>query len=58
MEFDPGLIIPDKNKCIAEGAFIYRNYVDGYRAHYLSAVADSYGFSVLTPIRDLTELAV
>ena len=56
MEFDPDLIIPDKNKCIAEGAVaLYRNYVDGYRAHYLSAVADSYGFSVLTPIRDLTE---
>ncbi|GLI46140.1 excinuclease ABC subunit UvrA [Methanoculleus bourgensis] len=56
MEFDPDLIIPDKNKCIAEGAVaLYRNYVDGYRAHYLSAVADRYGFSVLTPIRDLTE---
>jgi len=44
MEFDPDLIIPDKNKCIAEGAVaLYRNYVDGYRAHYLSAVADRYG---------------
>ena len=56
MEFDPDLIIPDKNKCIAEGAVaLYRNYVDGYRVHHLSAVADRYGFSVLTPIRDLTE---
>ena len=56
MEFDPDLIIPDKEKCIAEGAVaLYRNYVDGYRAHFLSAVADRYGFSVLTPIKDLTE---
>ncbi|MGI6022746.1 MAG: excinuclease ABC subunit UvrA [Methanoculleus sp.] len=56
MEFDPDLIIPDKNKCIAEGAVaLYRNYVDGYRVHHLSAVADRYGFSVLTPIRDLTD---
>ena len=56
MEFDPDLIVPDKEKCIAEGAVaLYRNYIDGYRAHFLSAVADRYGFSVLTPIRDLTE---
>lgn len=56
MEFDPDLIIPDKDKCIAEGAVaLYRNYVDGYRVHHLSAVADHYGFSALTPIRDLTD---
>jgi len=56
MEFDPDLIIPDRNKCIAEGAVaLYRNYVDGYRVHHLAAVADRYGFSLLTPIKDLTE---
>jgi excinuclease ABC subunit A len=56
MEFDPDLIVPDKGKCIADGAvMLYRNYVDGYRAHYLASVADHFGFSVLTPIRDLTE---
>ncbi|WP_305066742.1 excinuclease ABC subunit UvrA [Methanoculleus sp.] len=56
MEFDPDLIIPDKSKCIADGAvMLYRNFLDGYRSQYLSAVAKHFGFSVLTPIRDLTE---
>ena len=55
MEFDPDLIIPNRNKSIAEGAVaLYRNYVDGYRVHHLAAVADRYGFSLLTPIKDLT----
>ncbi len=56
MEFDPDLIIPDRNKSIAEGAvMLYRNFLDGYRNQYLSGVAKHFGFSVLTPIKDLTE---
>ena len=56
MEFDPDLIIPDPSKSIADGAVaLYRNYLDGYRNQYLGAVARHYGFSVLTPIRDLTK---
>ena len=56
MEFDPELIIPDHSKSIADGAVaLYRNYLDGYRNQYLGAVARHYGFSVLTPIRDLTK---
>jgi excinuclease ABC subunit A len=56
MEFDPDLIIPDKSKCIADGAVaLYRNFLDGYRSQYLGAVAKHFGFSVLTPIKDLTE---
>ena len=56
MEFDPGLIIPDKSKCIADGAVaLYRNFLDGYRSQYLGAVAKHFGFSVLTPIKDLTK---
>jgi excinuclease ABC subunit A len=55
MEFDPDLIIPDRSKSIAEGAVaLYRNYLDGYRNQYLGAVARHYGFSVLTPIGDLS----
>ncbi|MDK2974376.1 MAG: excinuclease subunit [Methanofollis sp.] len=55
MEFDPDLIIPDRSKSVADGAVaLYRNFVDGYRAQYLGAVARHFGFSVLTPIRDLT----
>ena len=56
MEFDPDLIIPDTSKSIADGAVaLYRNYLDGYRNQYLGAVARHYGFSVLTPVRDLTK---
>ena len=56
MEFDPDLIIPDKSLSLADGAVaMYRNFLDGYRSQYLGAVARHYGFSVFTPIRDLSE---
>jgi len=55
MEFDPDLIIPDKERCIADGAVApYRNPMDGFRGQYLATVAKHFGFSVLTPIKDLT----
>ena len=56
MEFDADLIIPDKTRCIADGAVApYRNPMDGFRGQYLATVAKHFGFSVLTPIKDLTE---
>ncbi len=56
MELDPALIIPDNEKSIADGAVaIYRNFLDGYRVQYLSAVAKHYGFDVFTPIKDLSK---
>ncbi len=56
MDFDPDLIIPDKNLCIADGALaIYRNAVDGWRGQYVGAVAKHFGFDVFTPIKDLTK---
>jgi excinuclease ABC subunit A len=56
MDFDPDLIIPDKNLCIADGALaIYRNAVDGWRGQYVGAVAKHYGFDVFTPIKDLNQ---
>ncbi len=56
MDFDEDLIIPDKDKCIADGAIaLYRNAVDGWRGQYLGSVAKSHGFDVFTPIRDLNE---
>jgi len=56
MDFDPHLIIPDRNKSIADGAImIYRNAIDGWRGQYLGSVAKHFGFSVLAPIKDLTE---
>ena len=56
MDFDPELIIPDKNLSIADGAVaLYRNFLDGYRSQYLAAIARHYDFSIFTPIKDLTE---
>jgi excinuclease ABC subunit A len=56
MEFDPDLIIPDKDRCIADGAVApYRNPMDGFRGQYLATLAKNFGFSVLTPIKDLTK---
>ena len=56
MEFDPDLIIPDKERCIADGAIApYRNAMDGFRGQYLATVAKNYGFSAMTPIKDLTK---
>ncbi len=56
MEFDPDLIIPDKNKAIIDGAIqLYRNAVDGWRGQYLASVAKHFGFDVFTPIGNLTD---
>jgi excinuclease ABC subunit A len=56
MDFDPDLIIPDKNLCIADGALaIYRNAVDGWRGQYVGAVARHFGFDVFTPIKNINQ---
>ncbi|MBD3203022.1 excinuclease ABC subunit UvrA [Candidatus Woesearchaeota archaeon] len=56
MEFDPDLIIPDKSLSIADGAIkIYRNAIDGWRGKYLGSVAKHFGFSVFTPISELSQ---
>ncbi|OPY37943.1 MAG: excinuclease ABC subunit A [Methanoregula sp. PtaU1.Bin051] len=55
MEFDADLIIPDKTRCIADGAIApYRNPMDGFRGQYLATVARHFGFDALTPIKDLS----
>jgi excinuclease ABC subunit A len=56
MEFDPDLIIPDKELCIADGAVaLYRNAIDGWRGQHLAAVAKHFDFDIFTPIQNLTE---
>jgi excinuclease ABC subunit A len=56
MEFDPDLIIPDKDRCLADGAVApYRNPMDGFRGQYLATLARNFGFTPLTPIKDLTK---
>ncbi|MBN2603710.1 MAG: excinuclease ABC subunit UvrA [Candidatus Thermoplasmatota archaeon] len=56
MDFDPNLIIPNKELCIADGAIkLYRNALDGWRINYLGALAKHYEFDLFTPVKDLTE---
>ena len=56
MEFDPELIIPDQELCIADGAVaLYRNIIDGWRGQHLAAVAKHFGFDIFTPIKDLSQ---
>ncbi len=55
-EFDPDLIIPNKNLSIADGAIVpWKLYTSNYKKEILKAVAEAYGFSVHTPIKDLTK---
>jgi excinuclease ABC subunit A len=55
MEFDPDLIIPDRELCIADGAVaLYRNAIDGWRGQHLAAVAKHFGFDVFTAIKELS----
>ncbi|HPS91039.1 MAG TPA: excinuclease ABC subunit UvrA [Methanothrix sp.] len=56
MEFDPDLIIPDRELSIADGAVaIYRNAIDGWRGQHLASIAKHFGFDVFTPIKALSE---
>ena len=56
MDFDPNLIIPDKELSIADGAIkLYRNAIDGWRIKFLGSVAKHFGFDIFTPIADLNE---
>jgi len=56
MDFDPDLIIPDKELSMADGAIkLYSNAMDGWRIKFLGSVAKHYGFDIFTPIKNLTE---
>jgi len=56
MEFDPDLIIPNKELSIADGAIaLYKTIRDSWRNNYLGAVAKHYGFDIFTPIKNLTK---
>lgn len=56
MEFDPELILPDKELSIIDGGIaLYRNAVDGWRGQYLAQVGKHYGFDAFTPLKNLTK---
>lgn len=53
---DPDLVIPDKELSIAEGAIApWRNPIGSWYLRKLEAVAKKYGFSIYTPIKELTQ---
>ncbi|MDA8226984.1 MAG: excinuclease ABC subunit UvrA [Desulfitobacterium hafniense] len=57
MEIDPDLIIPDRSKSVAQGALSPWNKSNSsaWYGTFLVAVAKEFGFSVDTPIKELTE---
>ena len=60
-EFDPLLIVPDRNLSIAQGAIRYFVYKSGkeimsdHRTALFAAVTKKLGFEMKTPIKDLSE---
>ncbi|MHA1643941.1 MAG: excinuclease ABC subunit UvrA [Candidatus Freyarchaeota archaeon] len=52
---DPDLVIPNKELSLAEGAIVpWRNPIGGWYLRKLKAVAKHYGFSLHTPVKNLT----
>ena len=61
MSIDPDLVIPDKTKSVAEGAIRASGwyYAEGGIAQsYYQSLAEHYGFSLDTPIKDLPKKIV
>ncbi len=55
MEFDPGLVVPDKSISILEGALVPWGTIKGrYLYHILFGVAKHYDFELTTPFDKLT----
>ncbi|MCZ7372616.1 MAG: excinuclease ABC subunit UvrA [Candidatus Methanoperedens sp.] len=53
MEFDPDMIIPDRNRSISEGAIEPWGFEHGYYRQMLESVAKHYGISLDTPFSEL-----
>ncbi len=60
MKIDPDFVIPDKNLSINEGAIVTMNIGNMSSWYYqtLKAVAAAYGFSLATPVKDLSKKAL
>lgn len=56
IEFDPDLVIPDKNLSIMDGALkVYGKMDLSWRSQQLGAIGKKYGFKLYTPIKDFTK---
>ncbi len=62
LKIDPNIVIPDRSKSLAEGAIRVSGWnsgdADTIAQSYMQALADKYGFSVDTPIADLSDEVV
>ncbi len=58
LDFEPDLVIPNRNLTLAEGAVLPWNRLGQFSSTYmsalLSAVGDRYGFDLATPLKDFT----
>jgi excinuclease ABC subunit A len=55
LEFDPDLVIPDKNLTLRQQAIAPWGAADTYYLIKLEAVGRKYGFDMDTPVKDLTQ---
>jgi excinuclease ABC subunit A len=54
MEVDPELVVPDREKYLADGAIApWSNYTGFYYYQMLDNLAEHYGFSTRVPVKDL-----
>jgi excinuclease ABC subunit A len=54
MRVDPGLIVPDEERCLREGAVAcWPDLATGWARHKLDALSEYYGFDLMTPFKDL-----
>jgi excinuclease ABC subunit A len=55
LEFDPDLVIPDRDLTLSEGAIAPWNSAASYYMQKLEAVAEKYGFDLNIPVKKLTK---
>ncbi|MFA4905008.1 MAG: excinuclease ABC subunit UvrA [Candidatus Margulisiibacteriota bacterium] len=55
LEFDPDLIIPDKNLSLAEGAIVPWGESASFYLTKLEALGEAYGFDLTTPVKKLNK---
>jgi len=56
MEFDPDLIVPDKNKSLAEGAIsAWGGKLESWYMRQMAQTAGAYGIDIHVPVKDLPQ---
>ncbi|MBU0630732.1 MAG: excinuclease ABC subunit UvrA [Candidatus Margulisbacteria bacterium] len=55
LEFDPDMVIPNRNLTLAEGAIVPWGDAASYYLQKLEAVGEAYGFDLHTPVKKLSK---